>query len=232
MLDSKALQFLRDLKENNTREWFQPRKEQFEMLLRQPMTDAVRTLNRVLETKAPHYVTDPEKSVYRVYRDIRFSPDKTPYKTHIGALLWHRQLGKDRGAVIYFHVSSTEFLIAFGLYMMPGDVLTSVRSHMATTHTRLEAIVKNKGVRQLFGRVQGEKLSRPPKGYSVDHPAIEYLKHKNLLLQTTMPPEAATDPEAINVLKKHVLVALPFVQYLNQPLLSASRRRDPLLMPD
>src|SRR6476661_791434 len=110
MFDTAAIGFLWDLKKNNDREWFQPRKEQYEKLVREPMLRAVEAVNRKFESVAPDYITDPAKAVYRIYRDTRFSPDKTPYKTHIGALLWHKRLGKNGGACFYFHLSTEEFL--------------------------------------------------------------------------------------------------------------------------
>ncbi|MBC7928206.1 MAG: DUF2461 domain-containing protein [Bryobacteraceae bacterium] len=217
------------MKENNEREWFQPRKEEFERLLRDPMMAAVAKVNTALEAKAPEYVTDPQKSIYRIYRDTRFSPNKTPYKTHLGALLHHRKLGKDSGAVIYFHVSTDAFLIAFGLYMMPTELLTHVRAHIADHHKDLESILRKKQVKELFDTMQGDKLTRPPKGYPAGHPAIEYLKHKNFLLEASMPAEEATTANAVSLVQKHVLAAIPFIEYLNKPLLTALRKRDPLL---
>jgi uncharacterized protein (TIGR02453 family) len=225
MFEAKALEFLRELKENNDREWFQPRKEEYEALLRRPMMAAVEGLNKVLSEKAPEYVTDPAKSVYRIYRDTRFSPNKTPYKTHIGALLWHRRLGKDGGAGLYFHLSTEEFLIAAGLYHCPNDQLLKVRSHIAAEYEGLKKVLRRKAVKELFGEMQGEKLSRPPKGFDASHPAIEVLKQKDFLLETSLPPESASPA----VLKKHVLELVPFVEFLNAPFLRDLGKRDALL---
>ncbi len=216
MFSPEALQFLRDLKENNDREWFQPRKEEYERLLRGPMLAAVEEVNRALSRKAPDYITDPAKSVYRVYRDTRFSPNKTPYKTHIGALLWHRRLGKDGGAGLYFHLSTDEFLTAAGLYHVPNDMLLKVRNHIAAEHKALAKVLRGK-------TLLGDKLTRPPKGFAADHPAIEYLKHKDLLLEDQMPAERALAPEAIQTLTERLVGYLPFVEFLNQPFLKASR---------
>lgn len=232
MFEPKALEFLRELKENNDREWFQPRKDDFEALLRRPMMAVVEDLNRVLSAKAPDYVTDPAKSVYRVYRDTRFSPDKTPYKTHIGALLWHRRLGKDGGAGLYFHLSTDEFLIAAGLYHCPNDMLLKVRTHIASEHLGLTKLLRRKAVHELFGELQGSTLSRPPKGFDASHPAIDYLRHKDFLLETSMLAEVALQADASKVLARHVLELVPFVEFLNVPFLKAGVRKDPLLLRD
>ena len=101
----EALKFLRGLERNNRREWFQPRKETFETLVKAPMTQLVEAVNAELLRFAPDHITDPKKSVYRIYRDTRFSADKTPYKTHIAAIFPPRGLEKHASAGFYFHVS-------------------------------------------------------------------------------------------------------------------------------
>ena len=109
-----ALAFLRALKRNNRREWFQPRKEKpYEALIKAPMLEFVGGLNEEMARFAPAYVTPPAKAVYRIYRDTRFSPDKTPYKTHIAAIFPHQRAVKREGAVFYLHFTEKE-LLAFG----------------------------------------------------------------------------------------------------------------------
>ncbi|MDQ2901160.1 MAG: DUF2461 domain-containing protein, partial [Acidobacteriota bacterium] len=98
----EGIEFLRDLKANNDREWFQPRKAQFEEKVRGPMLELVSEIHAGMMKFAPEYVGDPVKGVYRIYRDTRFSKNKTPYKTHIAALFWRRGLGKDDGAGMFF----------------------------------------------------------------------------------------------------------------------------------
>ena len=95
----EAISFLRALKRNNRREWFQPRKEKYEALIKAPMLEFVGCMNEELARFAPAYVTPPAKAVYRIYRDTRFSPDKTPYKTHIAAIFPHHSAVKREGAV-------------------------------------------------------------------------------------------------------------------------------------
>src|SRR3954454_19011570 len=231
MFDKAAIDFLRDLKENNEREWFQPRKEQYEQLVRSPMLRAVEAINRKLESQAPDYVTDPAKAVYRIYRDTRFSGDKTPYKTHVAASLWHRRLGKNGGAGLYFHLSPEEFLIAAGLYHVPTQEMHPYRAHIAEHHQRFSKIIRSRSIREKFGELQGDKLSRPPKGYAADHPAIEYLKHKDLLFETTLSPDEACQKGAAAKLASHLAALIPFVEFLNEPVLrDAKVRRDPLLI--
>jgi uncharacterized protein (TIGR02453 family) len=226
-----ALQFLRDLEVNNDRDWFQPRKQQFEEQVRAPMAQFVGAMNSELSGSGPDYVTDPAKAIYRIYRDTRFSPDKTPYKTHIGALFPHRQLGKDGGAALYFHLSAKELLIAGGLYKCPSPMLVPVRRHIAEHHERLTTMLSTRPVRQLFGAMQGERLRRPPKGWSADHPAIDYLVFKDFLLEVSLPPHAGIGAGAYKTVAKHFRAMVPFVSFLNESLLAERKRQkqDPLM---
>lgn len=225
-----ALEFLRELEANNDREWFQPRKDKYEEFVRGPMLGLVEQLNREFEKVAPDHATEPSKAVYRIYRDTRFSKDKTPYKTHIGALFWNRRLGKDGGAAFYFHLSTQELLIAGGVYHAMPEVLLAIRQHIAVSHAGLRSILRRKAVVELLGELQGDKLSRPPKGWTAEHPAVEFLKFKDLLLETTLPPETAAAGNVYREVATRFKAMAPFVEFLNVPLLKkAAGPRDPLM---
>lgn len=127
----EALRFLRALKRNNRREWFQPRKEQFESLVKAPMLALVAELNADLMKFAPEYVTDPKKSVFRIYRDVRFSSDKRPYKTNIAASFHRRGV---EGGGLYFSVSADEVEVAAGIYHPSREVTLAVRQHVAENY--------------------------------------------------------------------------------------------------
>ena len=117
----EALKFLRGLKRNNKREWFQARKEIFDTKVRAPMEQLVEAINAELLQFAPEHITDPKKAIYRIYRDTRFSADKTPYKTHLAAIFPRRSFERHASAGFYFHLSPEETGIAVGLYQ-PGKV--------------------------------------------------------------------------------------------------------------
>src|SRR6516225_335862 len=122
-----ALTFLRGLKRNNRREWFQPRKERYEALIKAPMLELIGCLNAEFARFAPDYVTPPEKAAYRIYRDTRFSPDKTPYKTHISAIFPRRSAIKREGAVFYLHFTEKDVLAFGGVYSPERDELLAYR---------------------------------------------------------------------------------------------------------
>src|ERR1700692_994004 len=119
----EALTFLRGLTRNNRREWFQPRKHTYETKVKAPMAELVDALNVELRKFAPSHVNDPKKAVYRIYRDTRFSADKTPYKTHLAAVFPRHSLDRQAGAGFYFHLSTKGIAIACGAYMPGPDEL-------------------------------------------------------------------------------------------------------------
>ena len=140
-----ALKFLRSLKRNNRREWFQPRKEIFETKVKMPMIQLVEAINAELLDFAPEHITDPKKAVYRIYRDTRFSADKTPYKTHIAAIFPDRNLGKQSAAGFYFHLNEKSVGIAAGSYMPGPDELRAIRTWLAEITPHFE---KHRGRRK------------------------------------------------------------------------------------
>src|ERR1700743_270191 len=130
-----ALAFLRSLKRNNRREWFQPRKEKYETLIKTPMLELVEAMNNQLADFAPDYITPGAKGLYRIYRDTRFSKDKTPYKTHISAIFPRHTATTRQGAVFYFHFTEKELLIFGGGYF-PGGAGWFVLSLPISCRTR------------------------------------------------------------------------------------------------
>jgi uncharacterized protein (TIGR02453 family) len=173
-------------------------------------------VNSAMKSFAPDYVTDPDKAIYRIYRDTRFSKDKTPYKDHIAASFSRR--GDKTGAGYYFAVSHKEVAIGGGIYMPEPETLRAMRQHLAGHHQQFRKIAAARAVRQLFTTVQGEQLSRVPKGYPGDHPAADILRMKQYLLYVELPPDLATTPALYTEVVKHFRAMTPFVELLNTPL--------------
>ena len=217
--DPKALTFLRALKRNNDREWFRARKEQYERLLREPMIHFIERLASDFVSFAPELVATPRASVYRIYRDTRFSDNKAPLKTHIAAVFPCRGLPKHQGAGLYFHVAPDEVWIGGGMYAPETAQLQAVREHIAANVKRLRTIVESPAFRRTIGALDGERLQRVPRGFAKDHPAAEYLKFRQFLAGREYPGQFATNPrfysEVLNVFR-HVA---PLTRFLNEPLL-------------
>src|SRR5947209_873525 len=189
---TEGLRFLRSLKRNNNREWFLEHKGIYEEHVKQPMADLIETLAREFQQFAPEMISSPKASAYRIHRDTRFSKDKSPYKTHVAAVFPRSSLGKHEGAGFYLHIAPTELLIAGGLYMPLPEDLAAVREHIAKNAKAFRNIVESRPFRKLFGTLEGEQLVRVPRGFSPDHPAADYLRHKQFLAARTFEPAVAT----------------------------------------
>jgi len=217
----EGMSFLRSLKKNNDREWFAPRKSTFEATVRQPMIDLVSAIHREMLRFAPQYVGEPAKCVYRIYRDTRFSKDKTPYKTYASALLLRNGFDKYAGcAAYYFAVSPENIEVAGGVYTPDRDVLLAVRQYIAENHKQFRATFGSPKVKKLLGELQGDSLSRVPKGFDPEHPAAELFKRKHYLLDTQLDPKLATTPKLLSELVTRIEAMTPFVEFLNRPIIA------------
>jgi uncharacterized protein (TIGR02453 family) len=216
---AETLRFLRALKRNNRRDWFNAHRDDYETYVRQPMTTIVERLAIDFRAFAPELVASPKVSMYRIYRDTRFSENKTPYKTHIAAVFPTRGLLKHEGAGVYFHVSPEEVWIGGGMYAPDAPQLLAVREHIAANLRKLRAIVESSGFRKQFGALEGEKLKRVPRGFPTDHPAAEYLKFRQFLAGAEFPASLASSPKFYGTLLTVFREATPLTRFLNAPLL-------------
>jgi uncharacterized protein (TIGR02453 family) len=215
----EALTFLKALKRNNNREWFQARKHIFEDKVKAPTAALVELLNEGLAGFAPSYVTDPAKAIYRIYRDTRFSPDKTPYKTHISALFMRRGMAKHASGSVYFEISPAHVGLAGGIYMPGPEELLAVRKHIAEHYERLRGILKDRQLRRLMGELQGDQLGRVPKGFPAGHPAEEFIRMKQWDLWQELDPALAASPKLPAELLRRFRVMIPLADFLNEPLM-------------
>jgi len=212
-----TLTFLRALKRNNRREWFNVHRDDYESHVRQPMTAVVEHLANDFREFAPELVASPKLSMYRIYRDTRFSENKAPYKTHVAAVFPTRGLQKHEGAGLYFHISPTEVWIGGGMYAPQTPQLQAVREHIAANLRRLRAIVEAPAFRKDI-TMQGERLQRAPRGFPKDHEALEYLKYRNFIAGCELPPAFATSPSFYATLLSVFRRVAPFSRFLNEPL--------------
>jgi uncharacterized protein (TIGR02453 family) len=219
-LPRRSIAFLRALKRNNRREWFQPRKEQFDADVREPMLAIVERLADDLRTIAPEIVVDPKTAMYRIYRDTRFSENKTPYKTHVAAVFPWRGLAKHEGAGLYFHVSPDEVWMGGGMYSPQTAQLQAVREHIAGNVRRMRALVESPGFRRHVGELEGERLQRVPHGFPKDHAAAEYLKYRQFLAGRELSPAFACNPKFYSTLITVFRQVAPLARFLNEPLVS------------
>jgi uncharacterized protein (TIGR02453 family) len=225
----ESLKFLRGLKRNNRRDWFDPRKAQFEAVLKAPMLGLVEAVTSAMAGFAPDHVRPSRKCVLRIYRDTRFSNDKTPYKSHIAAWWSRRGLEKTSGGGFYLHLSATELVIAAGVYMPEREQLLAIRAFLLDHHGELRGLLADKKLRKLFALDHGEPLTRPPKGFPKDHPAMDLLKCRQWAVTAKLPVEQALEPELPKTIAAHFRAAAPLVALLNQPLVAAPKERPQVL---
>jgi uncharacterized protein (TIGR02453 family) len=225
----EALTFLRNLARHNDRDWFQPRKLQFEAELREPMLAVIRKVTDAMTGFAPAFVRPAEKSIFRIYRDTRFSNDKRPYKTHVAAWWSHQGLAKTSGAGYYFHVSVKEVVIAAGSYMPEKDQLAQIRHWLLDHHKEFRKLLQNPKVRSTFEEFEGNALTRPPKGFPAEHPGIDLIRCKQWGLSATLPAKAALKPDFAATIARYFKIAAPVVNALNTPIAAAQAPKKKVL---
>ena len=211
-----ALAFFRQLKKNNTREWFAEHKDRYEENVKQPMEALLATLSTKLRNVVPEIAIEPKKAIYRIYRDTRFSKDKTPYKTWCAASFSHT--GRDRKTApgYYFHFNDKELGIGGGLYAPMPEQLKNIRAAIDRDHTQLLAILADKKFKKLFGELDGELLTRVPQGFDKEHPAAELLRRKQFLCWTTTDPKVITEEAFVDTLVTHITAMAPLVRWLSE----------------
>ncbi|HEV2213987.1 MAG TPA: DUF2461 domain-containing protein [Terracidiphilus sp.] len=228
-LRPEALKFLRGLAKNNDREWFQPRKAVFEAELKEPMLAIVRRVTEAMVEFAPNHVRPAEKSLFRIYRDTRFSNDKRPYKTHVAAWWSHQGLEKTSGAGYYFHVSAKEVVVAAGAYMPEKEQLAAIRHWLLEHHEEFRKVLRSAAIKKAFDEFEGNALTRPPKGFPPEHAGMDLIKQKQWGLSATLPAEAALKADFAAAVARYFKLATPMVEALNAPIAATRKPKRPVL---
>jgi uncharacterized protein (TIGR02453 family) len=227
--NQKALDFLRQLKRNNRREWFEARREIYETELKAPMLALIEKVTAGMMDYAPAHVRPAQKSMMRIYRDTRFSADKTPYKTHLAAWWSRNGMEKTSGSGYYLHISSTELLVAAGVYMPPKEQLLAIRQHLLERHDEFRRLIEVKKLRAKMELHDPAALSRPPKGFPAEHPAIEWIKWRQWGVWATLPADTVLKPAMAKTVESYFRLSQPLVDFLNEPLVrGVERRKKPL----
>jgi uncharacterized protein (TIGR02453 family) len=224
----QALDFLRKLKRNNRREWFEARRDVYERELKRPMLALIDRLTHGMMEYAPDHIRPPQKCMLRIYRDIRFSADKTPYKTNVAAWWTRNGLEKTSGGGYYLHFSTTELIIAAGVYMPPKEQLFAIRQHLLKHHAEFRRLIENRKLRAKMTLHDPQALTRPPKGFCADHPAIEWIKWRQWGVIATLPVAEVLKSKLAAVVEDHFRLATPLVDFLNEPLLAVGKKKKPL----
>ena len=222
--DKAAIQFLRGLKRNNDREWFQTRKAVYETSLKMPMLALVDAVNTALLKFAPEFVRPPEKCVMRIYRDIRFSKNKQPYKTNAAAWWARHGLEKTSGGGFYFELNETQITIAAGVYMPEKEQLLAIRTMLLARHEELRKMLRAKKMQDAFQPFDGNPMTRGPKGFPPDHPAMDLILQRQWGVAATLPAETALGPGLAGEIISRFKLASPMVRLLNEPLIERPKK--------
>lgn len=219
-----AMRFLKGLKTHNDRTWFNDRKAVYETEVQATWLLLIDEVNAAFQDFAPGYVKPARKAAMRIYRDIRFSPNKQPYKTHVAAWWSTTTTERTSGGGYYVHVSPAEVVIAAGVYMPLPDQLLAIRRHLQTHHDKLRTLLADKKLRKLLPDFDSNPLTRTPKGFAADDPAADLLLCRQWALATTLPGELATSPDLLPEIVSRFRAATPLVELLNTPLRKAVRK--------
>src|SRR5688572_6177410 len=216
----EAIQFLLDLAAHNDRAWFQPRKADFERLLKEPMEALVAALADRFAARDIPLRADPKRSIFRIYRDTRFSKDKSPYKTNVGASIpWvEGESGSDdvvHGNGAYVHIQPGNSFAGGGMWMPDRPRLEAMRRAVVDDPDRVLAAIEDPGFLEVFGPIRShESLKRVPAGYPADHPMADLLRAKDLTFGRSLTDDEILSPSLPDVLVDDFAAAVPVFRFL------------------
>lgn len=222
----ETMRFLRGLIKNNDRTWFEERRPVYERAAKAPLHDTIAEINAEMVHFAPEFVRPPHKIAMRIFRDIRFSPDKRPYKRHLSAWWAHTGLPKDRGAGFYLQIGPEASFLAGGVYAPECDDLLTLRRYLAEDHlgyrSALASLLSTKCHLAPLVPIDGNALTRNPKGFPADHPAGDLLRARNWGVTAPFPADAALSPTFAQDVAGAFAAINTIVGFLNRPFFRAT----------
>lgn len=221
----RSLRFFRELSRNNEKAWFEAHRTEYENDVRQPMRELIEELDTRFARFAPEISGDSKRSMFRINRDIRFSKDKSPYKTHAASWFNHRNASRSVGseadagsAGYYFHLEpGGRSMIGAGVWMPPKTQLNKLREAIAKDPKGFDRIVR--GIPKRFGGLGDEAmLKRMPRGYDENHPASKWLRYQSFTTGRTLTDAQVSSPSLVSLISREYESLLPFVRWLNTTL--------------
>ena len=220
-----ALTFFRKLKATNTKAFFEAHRALYETEVRAPFKALVEELDTRFARFAPEIVGDPRRSLFRINRDVRFSRDKSPYKTHAACWFYHADAGRgvgseaSGGAGFYFHLEPGQSFLGAGIWMPPRPTLARLRDAIADDPEGFEAVVLAPAFRRRFGSLDEDAmLVRLPRGFAPGHPAERWLRYQSFTVGRALPLKDALSPRLPAILAKDYEALTPFVRWLNRAI--------------
>ncbi len=207
--------YLGGLEENNNRAWFVMNKPSYDILREEFVALVAASVAQVARFDAPIAAVNPKKALFRIHRDVRFSKDKRPYKTTFSAALAPSG-GKVGAPMYYFQIDAQgELLVAAGCWHPQPDALKRIRASLAEDDRDLRRILRASALRSTYGGLDtDEALKRPPRGYPADHPAIELIKHRNIIVARREKLTNRVSADLAGEIGRHCKAAYPLVRWL------------------
>lgn len=214
----QTFDFLEELEHRNNREWFEEHKPLYEVELKARMLAVIEAINAGLAEFAPRHLRPPNKAMMRIYRDVRFSHDKTPYKTHLAAF-WPRQgLEKTGGAGFFVQVGVQSVMVAGGSWGPAPQQLRAIRDYLLEHHGQVRSVLSDVSRTGLAEPLAGNPLVRAPRGFPADHPAVDLLQNRSWALTNHLPGAAALGEDFTDLVLERFRAFAPLVDVLNVPL--------------
>jgi uncharacterized protein (TIGR02453 family) len=220
-----ALTFFNQLKRHNTKPWFEEHKAVYQQEVLQPLKALVEEVDVAFARFAPEITGNPGRSPFRIYRDVRFSKDKTPYKIHAACWFYHQDAGRgvggdaEGGAGFYFHFAPTGSQIAAGIWMPPRSTLAKLRDAIVEDQQGFERIVLAPGFRRRYSALSEEAmLKRMPRGYAEEHPAARWLRHQSFTVGRPLTRAELLSPRLPRILARDFEALTPLVRWINSAL--------------
>ena len=212
LISKESFRFLEQLKLNNNRPWFEKNRPVYEKARSEylafvtKLLEGIRKIERIPEK-------EPAKYIQRIYRDIRFSKDKTPYKSHFSSII--ERGPENRKFPVYLHIQPGRSMMGGGVWGPSPEILKMIRQEIDYNSAGLKKIIHAKEFSKYFGEIAGNKLARPPKGYDADNPNIELLKFKQLYVQRNFDDDLVLSKQLIPEILKTYKAALPFFGFFD-----------------
>lgn len=221
-----AFRFFRGLARNNSKAWFEKNRAVYEAEVREPMRALIEEMDVRLASIAPEMTGDPKRSMFRIHRDVRFSKDKSPYKTNAGCWFRHRDASRKVGqeaesgsAGFYFHFEPGACMVAGGLWMPPRSSLSRIRDAIAESPTAIDRIEKTATFKRRFGGLDAEPtLKRVPRGYDPEHAAARWLKLQSFTAHAPLEDRVVGSKRLPDHLARDYERLVPLIRWLNTAL--------------
>jgi uncharacterized protein (TIGR02453 family) len=212
VMSKESFHFLQQIAQNNNKPWFEKNRPRYEKARAEWVATVGKVVDGILKIESiPE--KEPEKYVQRIYRDIRFSKDKTPYKKFFSAII--ERGPEHRKCPIYLHFQPGRSMMGGGIWDPPAEVLKKIRQEIDYNSIGLKKIIHSSAFLKHFGKISGDKLARPPKGYEADNPNIELLKFKQFFVQRIFDDELVLSAELVPEILKSYKAALPFFEFFD-----------------